>query len=128
MTRPTEGETYTFRRTFTAEEVRLFADLSGDAQARHTDPDADGRVLVHGLLTGTLPTKLGGDLAVLARSMDLEFVRPVYTGQPITCTWTTETVTERDDRYDLDADVTCENESGDVVLRAAVEGLVEKDD
>lgn len=127
MTAPTEGETHTVERTFTPEDVRQFAEVSRDTQARHTEPDEDGRLMVHGLLTAALPTQIGGDLEVLARSMDFEFHRPVYTGEPVTCRWTTKTVTEREDRYDLVADVVCENGGGEAVLTATIEGLVWKE-
>lgn len=46
MTTPTEGETITFERTFTVGEVQQFAELSGDEQPRHTEPDEEGRVMV----------------------------------------------------------------------------------
>ncbi|NUB90112.1 dehydratase [Haloterrigena sp. SYSU A558-1] len=141
MSRPVEGETHTFERTFTTDDVERFAELSRDRQPIHTEPDEDGRLMVHGLLTATLPTKIGGDLEVLARSMDLEFRRPVYTGQRITCTWTFESVDERDDRYVIDVEVTCErdgagedgNESrdeddGETVLAGSVEGIIWKDE
>ncbi|NHN47884.1 dehydratase [Halostella sp. JP-L12] len=124
---PTEGETHAFERTFTTEDVRTFADVSGDDQSRHTEPGEEGRLLVHGLLTATLPTKIGGDLDVLARTMEFEFVAPVYTGQRIACTWTTESVEERADRYDLTVDVVCENDDGEVVLTGTVTGLVWKE-
>ncbi|ELZ99010.1 (R)-specific enoyl -CoA hydratase [Haloferax mucosum ATCC BAA-1512] len=128
MNRPVEGDVQTYERVFTVEDVQMFADLSGDAQPRHTEPDEDGRVMVQGLLTATLPTKLGGDNEVLARTMEFEFLRPVYTGQRITCTSTYETVTEHDDRYEFTSDVVCENADDDAVLRATVDGIVWKDD
>ena len=127
MTRPTEGDSYTIERTFTTEEVRRFAALSGDDQPRHTDPDADGRLLVQGLLTATLPTAVGGDLEMLAHEMDFEFRRPVYTGKPITCEWTHETVEARGDRYAVTADVDCRNADGETVLSATIEGFIEAD-
>ena len=126
MDRPMEGRQHTFERTFTTDDVRQFAGLSSDTQPRHTEPDEDGLLLVHGLLTATLPTKIGGDLEVLAKAMEFEFVRPVYTGETISCTWTTESVAERDDRYELTADAVCENGNGEVVLTATVDGLVWK--
>ena len=127
-TPPTAGENYTVERTFTTADVRQFAAVSGDTQPRHTEPDEDGRLLVHGLLTATLPTTVGGDLAVLARSMSFEFVRPVYTGQTISCTWTHDDVEEHADRYELTVDVVCENERDEVVLTGSLFGLVWKDD
>ncbi|QSX00621.1 MaoC/PaaZ C-terminal domain-containing protein [Haloterrigena alkaliphila] len=124
MARPVEGETHTFERTFTTDDVERFADLSGDRQDIHTEPDEEGRLMVHGLLTATLPTKIGGDLEVLAQRMDLEFVRPVYTGERITCRWTFESVAERDDRYEIVVDVNCENGDGKTVLTGSTEGLI----
>jgi acyl dehydratase len=126
MEKPTQGETYTFERAFTTGEVRRFAALSRDEQRRHTDPDPEGRLLVHGLLTATLPTKIGGDHDVLASSISFEFRQPVYTGETITCLWTYENVLEREDRYDLVVDVACENGSDETVLLATVEGLIWK--
>ena len=128
MTEPTEGETHTFERRFTKEDVEQFAAVSGDTQPRHTEPDEDGRVMVQGLLTATMPTKLGGDVEVLAHSMDLQFLKPVYTGEEITCRSMTDTVTERDDRYEVTFDVVCEDEDGEAVLRATIDGMIFKDE
>lgn len=127
MDQPVEGETHAFERTFTVEDVRRFADLSGDAQPRHTEPDEEGRVMVQGLLTATMPTKIGGDVEALARTMEFEFLRPVYTGEPITCRSTYDTVVERDDRYEFTSDVVCENADGETVLEATIEGRIRKD-
>ncbi|MFC4450103.1 MaoC/PaaZ C-terminal domain-containing protein [Halorussus aquaticus] len=126
MTAPAAGDIRTFERTFTPEEVRQFAELSGDRQPRHLESDEEGRLLVHGLLTATMPTKIGGDFEVLGRSMTFEFLRPVYTGDTVTCEMTVETVEEHEDRYDLTASVTCENENGETVMTGTVEGLVRK--
>ncbi|AFO56954.1 MULTISPECIES: hotdog domain-containing protein [Natrinema] len=127
MTEPIEGETRTYERTFTVDDVQQFAALTGDDQPRHTEPDADGRVMVQGLLTATLPTKLGSDSEVLASTMEIDFHRPVYTGDPITCRSTYDTVLERDDRYEFTSDVVCENGAGQVVLTAVTEGIIQKD-
>lgn len=126
MNQPREGDTHSFERSFTPEEVRQFAELSGDEQSRHLEPDDDGRLLVHGLLTASLPTKIGSDLEVLAREMEFEFHAPVYTGETVTCEMTIERVEEHASRYDVGGVVTCENEDGDVVLTGSVEGLIWK--
>lgn len=71
-----------------------------------------------------MPTKLGGDRDVLARSMSFEFREPVYTGERIICSVTYERVVEREDRYELLWEVVCRNDAGDAVLDATVDGLI----
>lgn len=127
-TRPEEGAIYTHERTFTNADVAQFGDISGDKQAIHTEPDENGRLVVQGLLTATLPTKIGGDLSYLARTMELDFRRPVYTGDTITCEWTNETVEERPDRYSITSSAVCYNQDDETVLEARIEGLICKDD
>lgn len=124
---PTEGDEYTFERTFDHEDVREFGELSGDQQPIHTEPDDSGRLTVQGLLTATLPTKIGGDLNYIARGMEFEFLRPVYTGERITCVCRLESVTERDDAYDVQSVAVCTNEDGENVMRAEIDGLIPKD-
>jgi 3-hydroxybutyryl-CoA dehydratase len=53
------GDISVWERTFTEEDVRLFTRVSGDQGIQHMKPDEQGRLQVHGLLTATLPTKLG---------------------------------------------------------------------
>ncbi|MFB6135061.1 MAG: MaoC family dehydratase N-terminal domain-containing protein [Halanaeroarchaeum sp.] len=128
MEPPVEGDTRTVERTFTAAEVRQFGELSGDDQERHSAPDEEGRMLVQGLLTATIPTQIGSEEELLARRMTFEFHRPVYTGDHLTCTSTFEAVVEREDRFEVTTDVEIENESGDTVLTGTTEGIVWKDD
>ncbi|GAB7012928.1 hotdog family protein [Halolamina salina] len=128
MDAPLEGKTITFERTFTVDDVQRYAELSGDDQPRHTEPDEDGRVMVQGLLTATMPTKLGSDREVLAPRMDLRFREPVYRGEQITCYATYDEVVERDDRYAFTWDVVCENDDGETVLEGTDDGIIWKDD
>ena len=124
---PEEGDEYTFERTFDHEDVREFGELSGDQQPIHTEPDELGRLTVQGLLTATLPTKIGGELRYLARSMILEFVQPVYTGDRITCTVRLESVIERDGYYDVESSAVCTDDGDEVVLRGELDGLIAMD-
>src|SRR5437868_15128250 len=87
-TRVKAGDQLSHERTFTVDDVRAFVQVSGDAGRHHVEPDAQGRVIVQGLLTATLMTKLGGDLDYLAREMQFTFLRPVFTGDTIRCTLT----------------------------------------
>lgn len=122
-----EGAVHTYERTFTVEEVEAFADISHDRQARHLDPGEEGRVVVHGLLTATLPTKIGGDLELLASRMDLRFLRPVYTGQRVRCRWKNESVTERENGLSLTVDVECTVEDRSV-MTGTIEAVVVPDE
>jgi acyl dehydratase len=123
---PEVGDTHTHERTFTTEDVERFGEISGDEQPIHTDPDEDGRLIVQGLLTATIPTKIGGDLEYLAREMEFMFRRPVYTGETITCIWETESVTEREDRFEASGTAVLENEDGETVLIGEFDGLIWK--
>jgi acyl dehydratase len=124
---PEVGDVYTYERMFTPEDVRKFGEISGDQQSIHTEPDENGRLVVQGLLTATLPTKIGGDLNYIAREMTYEFLKPVYTGETITCETTTESVEERDDRYNVMLSIVCYREEGDEVMRGHVDGLIWKE-
>lgn len=124
---PKEGDVHTYERTFTNEDVRQFGDVSGDQQGIHTEPDDEGRLVVQGLLTATLPTKIGGDLNYIARTMEFDFRKPVYTGNTITCEWTNETVEERNDRYSITSSVLCSNEDKETVMEAHIDGLIWKE-
>ena len=79
------GDVISWTRTFTEEDIRLFAKFSGDEGEHHLVPDEHGRLMAHGLLTATLPTKIGGDLNFIAREMTFHFQRPVFAGDTISC-------------------------------------------
>lgn len=121
---PHEGDVFTHGRTFTADEVRAFGELTGDQQSIHTEPDDGGRLVLQGLLTGSLMTKIGGDLNYIARTMEYEFRRPVYTGETVTCEWTVESVDERADRYLLENSAVYHNEADELVIEAKTTGLI----
>jgi 3-hydroxybutyryl-CoA dehydratase len=79
------GDVISWQRTFSEEDIRAFAELSGDAGEHHLVRDEQGRLMAHGLLTATLPTKIGGDLNFIAREMIFQFQRPVFAGDTISC-------------------------------------------
>lgn len=121
--RVAEGDRFTHSRTFTTADVEAFTELSGDENSVHREPDDQGRLVVHGLLTGTLPTKIGGDLDYVARELHYTFHRPVYTGQEISCEMTVTDVTARDDRLLVEAEYTCSNDD-EVVLTGDTSGVI----
>lgn len=119
------GEIISFERTFTNEEVELFTKVSGDEGIHHMTPDEKGRLVVQGLLTATLPTKVGGEHNVLARQMDFVFLRPVYTEDTIVCEVKIEQYEKQENqRTTIAASFTCRNQHGKEVLNGHFAGVI----
>jgi len=118
------GQKSTYSRTFTAGDVAAFAELSGDKGVHHMRPDSRGRIMVQGLLTATLPTKLGGDMNYIARELVFKFVRPVFVGDAITCEGVVREVVQRVGRLDVSISIVCTNQEGKEVLRGSTEGII----
>jgi 3-hydroxybutyryl-CoA dehydratase len=126
MTRLSEGQRSTYTRTFTRDDVMTFAEISGDRGKHHMAPDRSGRIMIQGLLTATLPTKLGGDLNYIARKMTFEFLRPVFVGDTVTCEGTVLKVEKSDDRLAVSMSILCRNQDGKDVLRGETEGIIRR--
>jgi acyl dehydratase len=118
------GSRTTWSRVFTVEDVRHFSEVSGDLGVHHVELDGQGRLMVQGLLTATLPTKLGGDLNYLAREMLFEFLRPVFTGDVIDCVSTATRVERQEGRTYAEFAISCTNQAGKEVLRASTKGVI----
>ncbi len=118
------GDVTVWERTFTVEDVRLFGQVSGDQGIHHVETDEQGRLMVQGLLTATLPTKIGGDLNYIAREMVFEFLRPVFTGEIIRCETTITHLEQVDGRTNMAAKWVCRNEHGKEVLAGHTHGII----
>ncbi|WP_053363348.1 hotdog domain-containing protein [Bacillus sp. FJAT-27251] len=119
------GDVITFERTFTVEDVESFTKVSSDEGIHHVTPDEQGRLVVQGLLTATLPTKVGGDYNVLARTMNFEFLRPVFTGDTIVCEVTIDTYEKQDqNRISIAASFQCTNQNIKPVLKGNFAGVI----
>jgi acyl dehydratase len=118
------GDLITFERTFTAADVEWFIKVSGDEGSHHVTPDEQGRLVIQGLLTATLPTKIGGDNNVLARTMNFEFLRPVFTGDTIICEVTVEQFEKQDNRTHITAAFVCKNQNEKEVLKGDFSGVI----
>ena len=117
------GERATARRRFGDEEVRRFADLSGDFNELHLDDAAAarsrfGRRLVHGMLTASLFTRLLGmelpGRGAIYLSQTLRFSAPVYIGDEVEAVVEVSAVDVARKRLTLST--TCRNERGVVVI------------
>lgn len=118
------GDVVAWERTFTAEDIRLFGQVSGDQGVHHVTPDEQGRLMVQGLLTATLPTKIGGDLNFLARELTFEFYRPVFAGDTIRCEVMTTSVDEREGNIYLGFKWVCRNQDGKEVMTGRGRGVI----
>jgi len=119
------GDIISFERTFTIEDVERFTLVSGDEGNHHTTPDDEGRLVIQGLLTATLPTKIGGDNNVLARTMNFEFLRPVFTGDKIICEVIIEKYEKQDNnRISIVASFQCTNQKEKQVLKGNFAGVI----
>jgi 3-hydroxybutyryl-CoA dehydratase len=118
------GDIIKFERTFTSNDVELFTKVSCDEGDHHILPDEQGRLIIQGLLTATLPTKVGGDSNVLARTMNFEFLRPVFTGDTILCEVTIEKLEKQEKRKSILASFLCTNQNEKAVLKGNFSGVI----
>lgn len=119
------GDVITFERSFTEEEVELFTKVSRDEGSHHVTPDEKGRLVVQGLLTATLPTKVGGDYNVLARNMNFEFLKPVFTDDTIKCDVEIEKYEkQKNNRTAIMATFICKNQNEIEVLKGDFSGVI----
>ena len=118
------GSTVAWSREITDADIRSFAELSGDKGAHHLERDAEGRLMAHGLLTATLPTKLGGDLDFMARTMQFDFLRPVYGGDTLTCRGLIESVVAQTTRLKVRFAFEIVNQRGEPVLKGTSAGQI----
>lgn len=122
------GDSAAIQRTLTAEDVQLFAVLSGDVNPQHLDPEfaASTRfhgVIAHGMLGGALisavlGTRLPGP-GTIYLGQTLQFHAPVRIGDTLTIR---VAVTAKDDeRKRLKLACTCTNDMGTVVITGEAE-------
>ncbi|MBV5295310.1 MAG: bifunctional enoyl-CoA hydratase/phosphate acetyltransferase [Curvibacter lanceolatus] len=118
------GDTESIRRQLTAEDIQLFAILSGDVNPQHLDADyaAASRfhgVIAHGMLGGALisavlGTRLPGP-GTIYLSQSLQFMAPVRIGDTLDIS---VTVTEREEtKKRLKLACACVNQDGVTVIR-----------
>ncbi len=87
------GQSYSVDREITAEDVRAFADITGDDNPLHVDPEYAAttrfeKPIVHGVfLAGIISKVLGRDFpghGSVAVSITCKFLRPVPVGSTVT--------------------------------------------
>ncbi len=110
-------------RVITEDDVRIFAQASGDTNPIHLDQafaakTQFGRPIVHGMLAASIISAvLGNDLpgpGTIYLGQDLKFKAPVFVGDTISAT--VELVNYREDKHIATFKTICINQDGKVVL------------
>lgn len=118
------GDINSWERTFTEEDIRLFGKVSGDEGVHHVTPDEQGRLMAQGLLTATLPTKIGGDLNFIARELNFQFLRPVCAGDTVRCEVTITELEQAEGHLRMSVEWVCRNQHGKEVLTGQGRGVI----
>jgi 3-hydroxybutyryl-CoA dehydratase len=117
------GDTASLTKTFTESDVLNFAEISGDQNPVHVDPQFAAttrfeRQIVHGMLTsGLISAVLGMQLpgpGCIYLKQELNFRAPVYFGDTITATATVAKV--REDKPIITLKTVCTNQEGTEVI------------
>jgi 3-hydroxybutyryl-CoA dehydratase len=124
------GDRAEFQKTVTAQDIKAFADVSGDTNALHQDPvyaakTRFGECIAHGMLSAgfisaVLGTRLAPHCCVIYLSQSLRFLRPVKVGDTIKAVAEVKGI-EAEKRI-LTVETNCYNQAGDPVVRG--EGVV----
>ena len=118
------GDTAEFSKTITDEDVRAFADLTGDHNPVHLDEQYANntrfkRRVAHGMLTASLissvlANKLPGEGTVYL-SQSLKFVAPVYLDDTVTARVTVTGI--REDKPIATLETVCLNQRGETLVK-----------
>lgn len=132
---PALGEMASLTRTITESDVQQFAELVGDYNPVHVDDTFAkktrfGRRIAHGmwgvsLISAVLGTRLPGP-GTIYLSQTIQFLAPVYSGDPVTAQVTVLKV--REDKPIVTLELLCQNQDGEVVLKGEAVVLVERVD
>ena len=118
------GDAATLTRTIRDEDVRAFAELTGDHNPVHLDDEYAagtrfGRRVAHGMLAASLiSAALANELpgrGTVYLSQQLQFTAPVFPGDTVTARVAVTKV--REDKPVVTLDTVCTNQRGETVIR-----------
>jgi 3-hydroxybutyryl-CoA dehydratase len=126
------GDSAEISKTITDEDIRAFADLTGDHNPVHLDDEYAtrtrfGRRIAHGMLGASLISAvLAGELpgrGTVYLSQSLRFTAPVYPGDTVTARVTVKGV--REDKPIVTLETVCINGRGERVVEGEAVVLVQ---
>jgi acyl dehydratase len=126
------GDTASISRKITDQDIRAFAELTGDHNPVHLDETFAretrfGRRIAHGmfgasLISAVLGTELPGEGSIYL-SQTLQFLGPVFIDDTVTARVTVMKVKE--DKSIVTLETACENQRGETIIRGEAIVLVE---
>ena len=125
------GDTASITKTITDEDIRKFADASGDHNPLHLDEEFAkttrfGRRIAHGMLSASLISAvIAGELpgeGSIYLAQTLQFVAPVFPDDIVTAKVTI--VSQREDKPIVKLATLCTNQHGEVVIKGEATVLV----
>ena len=84
--------------------------------------------MAHGLLTATLPTKIGGDINFIARELIFQFHRPVFAGDTISCDVLMVEMEPAETFVKVVSSWVCRNQHGKEVMTGEARGVIRMKD
>lgn len=130
---PPVGHKALFGKTITADDVALFAKVSGDNQPLHLDPSFAARTrfkkpIAHGmfsagLISAAIGTKLAPEFVAVYLTQQLRFRMPVGIGDTITAEVEVTAVDE--DKRILTLRTDCTNQDGEAVVKGEATVLLD---
>lgn len=125
------GDTASLSRTINDDDIRAFAEATGDRNPLHLDEEFAkhtrfGRRIAHGMLSASLisaviASELPGRGGIYL-GQTLQFVAPVFPGDTVTARVTVSAV--REDKPILKLETVCTNQRDEVVIKGEATILV----
>jgi 3-hydroxybutyryl-CoA dehydratase len=125
------GDTASLSKTIGDDDIRAFADASGDHNPLHLDEEFArhtrfGRRIAHGMLSASLisaviANELPGEGSIYL-GQTLQFVAPVFLDDTVTARVTVSSI--RDDKPILKLETVCTNQRNEVVIRGEATVLI----
>ena len=126
-----QGDTASLSKTISDDDIRAFADVTGDRNPLHLDEEFArqtrfGRRIAHGMLSASLisaviANELPGQGSIYL-GQTLQFVVPVFLGDTVTARVTVSTI--REDKPILKLETVCTNQRNEVVIRGEATVLI----
>ncbi|MEK6335717.1 MAG: MaoC family dehydratase [Acidobacteriota bacterium] len=125
------GDTASLSRTISDDDIRAFANATGDHNPLHLDEEFAkqtrfGKRVAHGMLSASLISAVIADelpgRGSIYLGQTLQFVAPVFPGDTVTARVTVTSI--REDKPIMKLDTVCTNQSDEVVIKGEATVLV----